>query len=396
MLERIKIKDVMKTDVLTAPPETTVMDALRLMAARRAGSIIAVRKDRPAGIFTERDLLYEIVLKNRSPKFATIGDVMTRRIVSVETESSLEEAYGKITKGNFRHLLVVERGKLAGILSTKDLIKVRDRVLESQVLEKTAEIAEVRDELARSLDTLNREMHYAGMFQKQLVAKKHPHIEGMRFSHVYEQTSSLGGDYFEVIRVDHDHAGIFMADVMGHGITSAMISIELKMHFDRLAKKNLEPGAVVAEMNNALIPLMPDSYFVVGFYAIAHLDTLEVKYTQFGLPRPVVLHRKTMKTVTLGPCNMPVGFKKGVKYSEGRVRIRPGDCLLLFTDGCTEQKNSRRKVLGERRFIDSFKQMVSAGERRIARKLYGEVLAFAGNETIKDDIAILLCEFLEL
>jgi serine phosphatase RsbU (regulator of sigma subunit)/CBS domain-containing protein len=395
MPEHIKVKEVMITDVVTSPPETMVMDALRLMAVRRAGSIVAIRAGRPVGIFTERDLLYEVVLKNRNPRLTAIGAVMTRKIVYVDRESTIEAAYEKIQEGGFRHLLVADRGRLVGIVSTKDLLKVRERVLEKRVEEKTEEITLVRDELARSLGILNREMQYAGMFQKQLVAKKQPRFDELRFSQAYEQTSEIGGDFFEVARVDRDHAGIIVADVMGHGITSAMISIELKMNFDRMAKGNVSPSEVAGRLNDALIPLMPDSYFVAGFYCVIDLNTLNIRYTQFGLPRPTLFRSGAMKTATLGPSNMPIGFKKGAVFTEGAVRARPGDILLLFTDGCTEQKNVRRRIMGETRFINSFKNIVKEGGGKTAKRLYEEVLDFADGEPIKDDIAILLCEFVK-
>ena len=91
--------------------------------------------------------------------------------------------------------------------------------------------------------------------------------------------------------------------------------------------------------------------------------------------------------------NMPVGIRHDTRYRSGRAFIRPGDRLLLFTDGCTEQKNKNEKLFGERRFIQSFKKMVNDGERNVVGRLHKEVLDYAGGVPIGDDIAILLCEF---
>ncbi len=393
MPSRVTLDEVMNGDVLTACPGVKTSEAVEQMARRRAGSIVVVDAGRPVGIFTERDLIYKVVLPKLDPETTPISAVMTPKIVSLQRSSTIEDAHSEMTSGNFRHLLVMDNGQLVGIVSIKDLIRFRERALEQMVEDQTAEIRKVRDELAHSLELLNREMESAGKFQKELVAKKQPKIPGLRISHVYEQESSIGGDFFEVARLGRGRAGIFMADVMGHGITSAMIAIELKLKFDQLARDAATTCEAVGRLNDALIPLMPDGYFVAGFYGVADLERMNIEFTQFGLPKPTLLHAGSMRVHPLGPANMPLGFKKKTEYKSGVTDIHPGDRLLLFTDGCTEQKNRAGRQLGDRRFVELFKKMVRGGERNIAKQLYREVLDFAGGRPIKDDIAILLCEF---
>jgi phosphoserine phosphatase RsbU/P len=319
--------------------------------------------------------------------------VMTRKIVTLQRNSSIDDAYSAMAAGGFRHMLVLDKKRIVGIASLKDLIKFRDRILEQQVEEKTAEVSRVSDELAESLAAMRREMESAGKFQMELVAKRLPTFKGVRISRLYEQQLRLGGDFFEVSRINHKHIGILMADVMGHGITSAMIAIELKLKYEQLSRDIMATNEVVRRLNNALIPLMPDSYFVAGFYGVANLETMKMNYTQFGLPKPTLLRGKSRRIHTLGPANMPLGFKKGAKYSDGETAIHPGDRLLLFTDGCTEQKNAAGKFFGEKRFVEYFKKFADSNDRHIVKKLYQEVLRFANGKTISDDIAILLCEF---
>ena len=91
---------------------------------------------------------------------------------------------------------------------------------------------------------------------------------------------------------------------------------------------------------------------------------------------------------------MPLGFRKGAPYRIGEASIHPGDRLLLFTDGCTEQKNMQGKFFGEHRFVELFKKLVRENDRNIVKNLYQEVVRFADGRPITDDIAILLCEFI--
>lgn len=388
------IQQVMLRDVLAIDPEQSTLKALELMAERRVGSIVVTKGLKPLGIFTERDLLYKVVLANKDPQNTPVRDVMTRKLVSVTTECTIETAYTKMSKGNFRHLLVLgNKGDLRGIISIKDLTKIREQILEIEVDRKTRQIFEVTNRLADSLSLLEKEMTFAGNFQKQLVETRQPTFKNLRISHIYKQAASLGGDYFGVARIDQDHAGILMVDVMGHGITSAMIAVEIKMYYDMLSRRILFPGVLITEMNRIISDLMPPGFFVAGCYAVLNLKTLHIRYTHFGLPRPGILRAGANKYERMPPLQVPLGINPGTEYPEKDVFLRPGDKLLLFTDGCIEQKNSKGKVLGSDRFTAYFRQCVSKKSSNVVKDLYKFVLSYCGNDKLSDDLAILLVEF---
>ena len=391
----INIDMVMEKDVLTGRPDMTAFEASRRMAERGTGSLIVMENGKPIGIFTERDLLKCVVENGRCVEGTKVSEVMTSKIVSIGPENSLEDAHQAMLKGEFRHLLVTENGRLKGVISIKDLVRVREQVLEQRVMEKTRELRRAQAQLAESLEVIQREMESASKFQKDLINKRYPSVKNMRFSHVYEQAASLGGDFFEVVKIDKKHLGVFMADVMGHGITSAMIAIELKMNFDQLCRRFRDPSKVMNRMNRQLIPLMPQAFFVAGFYGVIELDSLTMDYVQFGLPKPLILKATSSRVQTLPHGNVPLGIKEETQYQARRTRIKPGDSLLLFTDGCIEQKDHKGRFFGEKRFVRNFKEHMSDGRSRIPRRLYRTILNFSGGAQLNDDIAILLCEFLE-
>lgn len=114
----------MNPDVLTVTPGTTTMDALRQMAEKHVGSIVAIKNKRPVGIFTERDLLYKVVLAGKNPAQTPVREVMTRNVVSISPDSSVESAMNKMAHGNFRHLLVADNGDdIHGMISIRDIAR---------------------------------------------------------------------------------------------------------------------------------------------------------------------------------------------------------------------------------------------------------------------------------
>ncbi|HEX5807727.1 MAG TPA: CBS domain-containing protein [Anaerolineales bacterium] len=107
----------------------TVYRAIRLMADRRIGALLVVEKDIVVGIFTERDYIMRVEVEGRAAKDTLLRDVMTDKMYTVTTSTSIEHCLGLMTRYRFRHLPVVEDGNLLGIISMRDAVAA---VLEAQ------------------------------------------------------------------------------------------------------------------------------------------------------------------------------------------------------------------------------------------------------------------------
>lgn len=113
------VRSVMRRKPLTAAPETFVRKAAKLMAARRVGSILIVEDHQLVGIFTERDMLVRVVARGLDAQVTRIADVMTRAPVTIDPDKPFGYALLVMHENGFRHLPVVEGGKLIGTLSSR-------------------------------------------------------------------------------------------------------------------------------------------------------------------------------------------------------------------------------------------------------------------------------------
>jgi len=100
----------------------TVYRAIRLMADRRIGAILVVEQGIVIGIFTERDYIMRVEVEGRAAKETLLREVMTDKMYTVTTSTSIEHCLALMTRYRFRHLPVVEEGKLVGIISMRDAI----------------------------------------------------------------------------------------------------------------------------------------------------------------------------------------------------------------------------------------------------------------------------------
>ncbi len=109
--------------VHSVSPGVSVYEALAVMAKHDIGAVLVIDQGRLAGIFTERDYARKLVLKGLSSKEATVSDLMTPNVCTVTPSHTIDEVMSTMTENRFRHLPVVERGEIVGIVTIGDVVK---------------------------------------------------------------------------------------------------------------------------------------------------------------------------------------------------------------------------------------------------------------------------------
>jgi CBS domain-containing protein len=109
--------------VWTVGPEASVYEALTLMAEMNIGAVLVIEDETLLGIFSERDYARKVILMGRSSRETTVGELMSHPVVSVNPDTPIEACMALMTERHFRHLPVVEEGRLIGIVSIGDIGK---------------------------------------------------------------------------------------------------------------------------------------------------------------------------------------------------------------------------------------------------------------------------------
>ena len=118
-----RVKSVMeRKKLITASPQTTVSQAAKLMTTKNVGAVMVVEGERLLGIFTERDALTRVIAKERDPKSTLLAEVMTADPQTVDSKKSFGAALMMMFENGFRHVPVVEEGKLIGIVSSRNAL----------------------------------------------------------------------------------------------------------------------------------------------------------------------------------------------------------------------------------------------------------------------------------
>ena len=120
------VQDILKEkghEVWTVSPQMKVITALKLMAEKNIGALVVMSKDELVGILTERDYARKMVLKGRSSPETPVEDIMTTGVYYVAPDTTTQECMALMTKNRIRHLPVIEKDKLVGIISIGDIIR---------------------------------------------------------------------------------------------------------------------------------------------------------------------------------------------------------------------------------------------------------------------------------
>ena len=128
----MKVADILKSKgsfVYSLTAHASVFDALKMMAEKNIGALMIIEEEKLLGIFSERDYARKIVLQGKASHDTPVSEIMTKSVITVQSENSLEQCMELMSKNKIRHLPVVDNDKVAGIVSIGDVVM---SIIESQ------------------------------------------------------------------------------------------------------------------------------------------------------------------------------------------------------------------------------------------------------------------------
>jgi CBS domain-containing protein len=125
------VKEAMTKNVIVVNPDATIKDAAKIMTQQRVGSLLVIEGNKLVGIITELDIIWKVVAGDLDPKITLVRDVMTKQVVSVKANQTLEDATQIMVENSIKKLPVLEGDKLVGIITATDLISVQPKMIET-------------------------------------------------------------------------------------------------------------------------------------------------------------------------------------------------------------------------------------------------------------------------
>ena len=199
----------------------------------------------------------------------------------------------------------------------------------------------------------------------------------------------VGGDFYDLFRIDDERIGFVIADVSGKGIPAAIFMAVSRTLIRATGVRGGSPAECIAYSNKLLAAESVDCMFVTVFYGIININTGEINYCNAGHNPPYVLKHdgKVEELPTMGDCM--VGAIDGLPYHEATLQLEKGDALVMYTDGVTEAMNIDYQQFGEERLKETLEDVAMHNCQEMVDAIKSDVAAFAGEAEQSDDITVL-------
>jgi phosphoserine phosphatase RsbU/P len=243
-----------------------------------------------------------------------------------------------------------------------------------------------KDLVERRLD--GAELEQAREIQQGLLPKEIPQVPGFQIAGAWEPAKVVGGDYYDIIELGGGKLGICIADVVGKGISAALLMANLQAAVRAFASKEISPSRVCSQINSVLCSNIAVGKFVTLFYGVLEANTRTLRFTNAGHLRPLLIESNGA-TVHLENGGALLGVFPDWRYEDSVVKLGAGDMLLLFTDGITEAMDLADEEFGEERLIAAATSSRKRTARQLQSQLLGHVRKFC-NSRMNDDATLII------
>ncbi len=216
------------------------------------------------------------------------------------------------------------RGRLTMICRYQDLLRNLDGELSN--------LRRLGRQLSDHFHEVDQEMQLAGRLQRDFLPTLDAPIGNARFASLYLPASWVSGDIFNVFPLDDRRTAFYLADAVGHGMAAGLLTMFINRVLTPTGGGTIEPGEALARLNEALLgQALPNCQFVTAWYGVLDHETLTLTYARGGHPHP--FHLSADGITELRSTGGLLGVFDQESFPAVRTRLRPGDRVLLYTDG---------------------------------------------------------------
>lgn len=205
---------------------------------------------------------------------------------------------------------------------------------------------------------------------------------------------TVGGDFYDFIRINDEQFAVVIGDVVGHGVRAALMMAQIMGFMRTEPQRRSRPVEAVTELNRMLIDLGDRTGSVVPctlFYAVIDTPTGIGFFVNAGHPRPYLCNGTDCIPLYLANKNLVLGVEEFLPEEDCHTFVE-GERLVLFTDGLIEATGPDRELFGEKRLFEVISQCAGCTPCRCAEAVFEAVAAFRGPAKQKDDETILIID----
>ncbi len=287
------------------------------------------------------------------------------------------------TKDDVIGLIYIDSNDLRRTFTAEDL----------NMLTVMANVAAIHIEHARLIEVeqtervLSKEIEQAAEIQRNLLPREAPKIGALDVAGVSIPCRSVGGDYFDFLRLTGNRLGVIVGDVAGKGMSAALLMSSLQARVQVLSEETEDLALFLTRLNRSVSSTCPENRFITFFIAVVDSVTGEFTYANAGHNPPYIL-RADGRLESLKGGGPVMGVLKSMQYDSFRGLLGHGDLLVLYSDGATEAVASDGEEFGEERFEETLRQAVGLSADEVLALMQQRLEQFMGVAPSHDDLTL--------
>ena len=216
----------------------------------------------------------------------------------------------------------------------------------------------------------------------------------LRFLSLYFPTGDVSGDFFSVFPLGEKAASVFICDVMGHGVRSALITSLIRGLVEEHAQAAADPGELLTRINRALAVILKQAgttMFATCFYVVADVQHAELRFANAG--HPCALHFRSgeisaNKLQGDGKRGPAMGIFPAAHYATSTRPMAKGDLVMLFTDGLFEVEDASGTLFNEEQLQATVNRHARLAPEEFFDRVLDDIRTFSQRETFADDVCV--------
>ncbi len=318
------------------------------------------------------------------------------------TDFVLKDRLGRLGPKVQRALREVDERR-ARYQAEHDLRRMNEE-LEQRVAERTRE-------LTAKNALMEEELQMARELQMALLPHRYPTLpkgagsaeSAVRFCSMYQPTQSVGGDFFNVFPLSDTAVGVFMCDVMGHGVRAALVTAMMRALGEQFSGAADQPGELLTKINRTLWEILRQSgtqLFATACYVVADVATSRITFANAGHPSPLLVRSSPGLVEPIVPprgSGPALGIFENAQYAVHERSLQANDLILLFTDGLFDVENHQDEAFNEQRLRESIQTRAGMmPPDQLVHDVFDEIERFAEGRAFADDVCLLGMEIAHL
>ena len=256
-----------------------------------------------------------------------------------------------------------------------------------------------QDALKKAHDRMKHDLDAAAEIQQKWLPDDLPKTDSIDMAWKFHPCDELAGDFLNIIQLNENEIGIYVMDVMGHGVQAALLSFSVSRNLSPMAGSDsivlksgqqdpVSPVEVLTNLNTLYPFLANNNRFFTLLYGILDLRDSRFRYACGGHPGPLIFSSDG-QIQDRTENSFPIGIVEEADFEQAEIKLNPGDRMYLYSDGFIEETNTNGELFDINQFQESLKNNNASTIDKSIEQAVDAIIAWHGDEHLSDDLSII-------